>query len=164
MKSTILALAALLLTTPALAQTNPCTTATTGTEMFSSTATMNLYTELPEHTVNEADGLPRVTDYQLAYFLPTTGTTAPATATPVVPAVTVAKTALTPVAGAANCYTMQIQPVLWTGTWPLVAGLKARRAARTGVEGAESAYALSNPFATAPAALATPGQLRIRQK
>lgn len=156
-------LTTLLLAAVMTTQTNPCASSTT-TEMLAPNTPATIYAELPEHNTNEADGLPRITDYQLAYFAATTSTTASATATPVIAPVTIPKTSLTPVSGAANCYSAQITPVVWTGSWPLVAGLKARRAARSGVNAAESDYRLSNPFAMVPAALATPGQLLIRQK
>lgn len=140
------------------AQTNPCTVAPPTGVVMNPTG---LLATLPEQTTLEADGLPRVTDYQLAYFDATNPT-----GTPLLLPVTIQKTSFVLQTGSTNCY--KLAGALPTLTTPiagaLVAGLKARRAARTGVDAAESAYTISvDSFGTAPSALAAPGRVLISQ-
>lgn len=162
MKTLVLVIA-LLLPVAAAAQTNPCTTAApTGTELNPT----KVVATLPEHAINEADGGPRVSHYALAYFLPPSSSASelPATTTAAVAPVTIPKASWTLVSGTTDCYQATLPaPVIWTGGWPLVAGVKAVRTARPTLVGAESPYRVSNPFATAPTVLSSPGLVLIRQ-
>ena len=154
LRTPILTLGLLLLATGAAAQ-NPCT-APAGT-ILNPTKT---YATLPEHTQLELDGSPRVTDYQIAYFAQGAN---PATATPVVGPITVAKTAWTLVAGTTNCYSGTLPAPVPTSTSPLLAAIKARRAASSTVPAAESVWSVvSNPFGIAPDVLQTPGLVMAR--
>lgn len=151
-RAAALIFAALLLPTLASAQTDPCT-ATSGTATVLNPT--KLVANLPEQTTMEVDGVtPRVTDYQLAYFA--TGA-APATATPVAGPVVVAKSAWTLVTGTTDCYTAPL-PIAAPTTAAAVGALKARRAATASVPAGESNWSvISNPFGSAPTALAAPG-------
>jgi hypothetical protein len=134
------------------AQANPCTAAP-----VTSLNPTTLFAQLPDQNVNEADGQPRVTDYQFAYF------TSPVATVPILPAVTVAKSAFTLVAGTQDCYRAALPATLPTVLGTAVGGLKTHRAARTGLPEAESAFTISNPFGTAPSVLAAPGRVVISQ-
>ena len=136
---------------------NPCTAAAPSTPVGNPRI---VYAILPEHTVNEIDGGPRVTDYQVAYFAQGAN---PETATPVVGPVTLAKAAFVPVTGAQDCYRATVTPAV-PATGVVVASLKARRTARTGIDPGESPWsAVSNPFGVVPSALAAPGRITIGQ-
>lgn len=155
-RTTILTLLLVLLPVLAAAQSNPCTTPVTQLVLNPSKTVANL----PEHTTNELDGSPRVTDYQVAYF--TLGAD-PATAKPILGPFTVAKTAWTLVAGTTDCYESAIPGTVPVGGTATVAAIKARRAATATVPAAESPWSsVSNPFGTAPTALVAPGLRVVR--
>lgn len=153
MRRVMLCVGLLLVMASTVRAQDPCATTPTGTVVNPS----SLYATLPEQTVNEVDGLPRVTDYQVAYFAPGN------TTSPLVLPVTIPKTAFVAVAGFPTCYKTPLAPTMPSLVGPLVAGLKARRAARAGVDAGESPYAISNPFGTAPDALAAPGRVVVGQ-
>lgn len=154
MKRMLILTAILALALPALAaaQTDPCTTTSSTVLQLNPT---KLYANLPEQTVTELDGSPRVTDYQLAYFSQGAN---PATATPVVGPVTMAKTAWTLVTGTTDCHQATLPAGVPVTTAPLIGALKARRAATATITAAESSWSVvSNPFGSAPTALLAPG-------
>jgi hypothetical protein len=149
---------AVLLTAGSAAAQNPCVDVSATQVQVSPT---KYYAQLPEQTVLEIDGSPRVTDYQVAYFA--TGAN-PLTATPVAGPVVMAKTAWTLVAGTTDCYTAAMPIPAPTGNVAVVGALKARRAGTATISAAESPWSvISNPFGSAPAVLATPGLKVARQ-
>lgn len=139
-----------LLLAASIVQTNPCTAPAGTTPVLNPT---QLLASLPEFTINEADGQPRITDFLIGYFA--AGATTPAVTFPV------AKSAFTLVAGTPDCYRAAIPGTIPTLQGLLTAGLKARRATRPTLEGGESAYAMSNPFGLAPTAPSQPGPVII---
>lgn len=153
MKRRTIWLAMLALAIPTLAAAQDICATTSGTVLQLNPS--KLYANLPEQTVNELDGSPRVTDYQLAYFSQGAN---PATATPSVGPITMAKTAWTLVAGSVDCYQATMPAAVPVTATPLIGVLKARRAASATVGAAESNWSVvSNPFGSAPTALAAPG-------
>lgn len=162
MKRTLLATCAMLLTAaaPALAQ-NPCTTPPT-TAIIG--ATNNFWAELPDHTVVEPDGTPRVVAYQFAAWAPSAfvGGSQPVGAPSQGPT-TIPKTAFVAVAGFANCYRLTGGlPGLIPQQTPLVTGLRAQ--AQTGAPEPFSLWGgPSNSFLAASVRVtpAAPGQTRV---
>lgn len=145
-RASAFALLLLLSAAPAAAQTAPCDQPATQTFVNPS----KVYAVLPDQSATAPDGGPVVTDYQLGYFLPGVS---PATGTPALPLVTVAKTAWTLVPGSSSCYLLQLPlpPALPLGT-VYVSALRAHQADRaTAAEVFGDWSTVSNPFGRAAA-------------
>lgn len=138
----------------AAAQVNPCT-ATDQTLVINPTEVFALSTE---HTVNEANGTPRITSYDFAIYPQGTNPNATPAPTPLA-VVSLAKSAFTAVSGAANCYRAAF-PLPLPGTAAYVAAIKSKRAASAGIPAAESPWTVSQPFSSVPTVLAAVG-LRV---
>lgn len=116
-----------------------------------------IFVKLTEHTTMEADGVtPRVTDYQIGYWAQ--GVNPGSGAAAVVGPTVMVKTAFTLAPGSVDCYTASLADPVPVGGPPLVAAMRARRAATATIPAALSNWSVvGNPFAVAPTVLIAPG-------
>lgn len=159
MRKTLATIAVIIFGLPAVAYAqDPCVNPPTSTT-FNPT---KVYVVLPEQTTMEADGVtPRVSNYEFGYYKPGDD---PATATPQQGTSTIPRTAATAAPGSttANCFVVDVPAPIPTGQ-VLVGALRARRLASGSIPAAVSGWTpTSNPFASAPIVLVTPGRPVIR--
>lgn len=161
MKRTLFALAVVLLAaSPALAQTNPCTTPTANA-IIGGTGTNHFWAELPEQTATLPDGTPVVASYQFGVW--PDGTTNLETTPPAQGPTTIPKTAFMPVPGFANCYELVGGlPGLIPQQARMVASMRAM--SQPGAPTPSSGWgAPSNSFSLASVRVtpAAPGRMRV---
>lgn len=138
---------------PVGAQSNPCTASPPTVVELNPT---KVWAPIPEFPVAEADGTPRITDFQIAYFK--SGEAPDTAATPVQGPSTMPKTSWALVTGTPDCYVSNLTLPI-PASVSLQAFIRPHRAKTAALPEAFGPWsAASNPFAVAPSTLA---QLKV---